>query len=333
MYNREPFTQYLPKDYDIGTSAKPQEILKIFSKSQIIGKRFPIVHVYVGNRVIEVSTFRGREELDGVIPENFGTPYEDANRRDLTINSLFYDIQNEVIIDYTGGLKDIKNKIIRTIGDPLLRFKQDPVRMLRAIRHSARLSFSITEETWEAILLKKNLIRTVAKERLRDEILKDIEGNYINSWFNLLKKSGLLYETYPFIKKFEKNKAISYKLLNRIFIQLEKSNFSKEERVCIFLYGFLGIINKSSFVQNWRKVPTFEREELLKFFWKFFFTFRFARKFFEESMDIFVDAVKLFYLLYHQHPISKKYRRKKHYKNSLKIAKFLLNTLNSKVVD
>ena len=99
------------------------------------------------------------------------------------------------------------------------------------------------------------------------------------------------------------------------------------------MYGFLGIINKSPFVQNWRKVPTFEREELLKFFWKFFFTFRFARKFFEESMDIFVDAVKLFYLLYHQHPISKKYQRKKHYKNSLKIAKFLLNTLNSKVVD
>ena len=143
-----------PKDYDIGTTATPEEILKIFpARSQIIGRRFPIVHVYLGkNGYVEVTTFRGKEELDSKKKDNYGTPEEDAFRRDLTINALFYDPEEEKIIDYTGGLEDLKKGIIKVIGDPEERFKEDPVRMLRAVRHSARLGFHIEQTTWKAIL-------------------------------------------------------------------------------------------------------------------------------------------------------------------------------------
>ncbi len=317
-----------PKDYDVSTSATPEEILEIFPRSRLIGRRFPIVHVYVNrNEVVEVSTFRGREELDGVVKENYGTPQEDAQRRDLTINSLFYDIKNQLVIDYTGGLKDLERGIIRVIGDPLLRFKQDPVRMLRAIRHASRLSFEITPEVWEAICLRKQLIKGVPKERLRDELLKDIEGGYISSWFYLLRKSQLIYEIYPFFRRLEKKGLISYPLLNKIFKEMESLPASREEKVCLFLYGFLGVIKYSPFPEDWRKTPSFDREKLLKLFWSFFFTFRFCRAFFEDAMDIFRDAVKLVYLLYHGYSVSRKYKRKKHYASSLKVAKSILKSL------
>ncbi len=317
-----------PKDYDVSTSATPQQVLEIFPKSRLIGRRFPIVWVYIKkNKVVEVSTFRGREELDGVLKENYGTPKEDAHRRDLTINALFYDLKKQLVIDYTGGLKDLEEGIIRVIGDPLLRFKQDPVRMLRAIRHASRLSFRILPEVWEGICLRRQLIKGVPKERLRDELLKDIESKYVASWFNLLKKSQLLYEIYPFLRKFEKKGVVSYFLINSLLKEMEETCALREEKVCLFLYGFLGIIKHSPFPEDWRKTPSFEREKLLKLFWSFFFTFRFARAFFEECMDIFRDAVKLVYLLYHGYSISKKYKRKKHYPSSLKVAKSILKSL------
>ena len=317
-----------PKDYDVGTSATPEQVLKIFPRSRLIGRRFPIVHVYIApGEVVEVSTFRGREELDGVIQENYGTPHEDAQRRDLTINSLFYDVKSQLVIDYTGGLKDLERGIIRVIGDPLLRFKQDPVRMLRVIRHASRLSFKILPEVWEAISLRKQLIKGVAKERLRDELLKDIESSYVTSWFYLLKKTQLLYEIYPFLRRLEKKRAISYSLINNLLKEMEELNASREEKVCVFLYGFLGVIRRSPFPEDWRKTPSFEREKLLKLFWAFFFTFRFCRAFFEECMDIFRDAAKLVYILYYRYDISRKYKRKKHYASSLKVAKSILKCL------
>ncbi|HSR36801.1 MAG TPA: poly(A) polymerase, partial [Desulfurivibrionaceae bacterium] len=133
-----------PKDFDISTDAHPGELRKLFRNSRIIGKRFRLVQVfYHGGKIIEVSTFRCRSEYeenggDAVLAQNntFGNPAEDAFRRDLTINALFYEIEHFSVIDYTGGVADLHNRIVRMVGDPERRITRDPVRMLRAIRHA-----------------------------------------------------------------------------------------------------------------------------------------------------------------------------------------------------
>ncbi len=159
-----------PKDFDVGTDARPEEIRKLFRWSRIIGRRFRLVHVYFrGGKFIEVVTFRGPEvaEEDGL--EVFGTPAEDAFRRDLTINALFYNIADYSIIDYVGGMEDLKKGIIRAIGPPDVRFRRDPVRMMRAIRHAARTGFRIEENTWEAICRHREKLMLCSPMRIRDE--------------------------------------------------------------------------------------------------------------------------------------------------------------------
>ncbi len=314
-----------PKDFDIGTSASLEEIQKVFPKSEIIGKRFPIVHVYINKKgdYVEVSPFRGREELDRILKENYGTPQEDALRRDLTINSLFYDLKKKLVIDYTGGFEDLNQGIIRVIGNPEKRFKQDPVRILRTLRHAARLGFRILPEVKEALERQKPLIRLVPFVRLRDELLKDITSSYVTSWAKLLKKFNLFYEIYPFIKKLEKKGLFSWKEFFKVLEILEKEEFSEEERIALFVYSFLGLIKEKRTPEKWRKVPSFEREELLELFWALFFTFRFRRGLFENSMDIFRDTMKVWYLLHHGYQISRKYKKKRHFKSSLKLARLL----------
>src|SRR5499425_1832982 len=161
-----------PKDFDIGTSAHPYQVKKLFRNCWIIGRRFRLAHVKFGPKVIEVATFRRQvapgEEIvqDGVpapdpsTPEGehlihhdntFGTPDEDAFRRDFTINALAYDIATFSIIDYVGGLEDLQARIVRSIGDPKVRLREDPVRMLRAVALAARLDFAIDPPTLEAI--------------------------------------------------------------------------------------------------------------------------------------------------------------------------------------
>jgi len=313
-----------PKDYDIGTSATPAEVLEIFKgRSQLIGKRFPIVHVYLGSRgYVEVTTFRGKEELDGVIKENYGTPEEDALRRDLTINALFYDIDEKVVIDYAGGLKDLKEGIIRVIGEPELRFKQDPVRMLRAVRHSARLGFKIEETTWKAILKSTPLIKATPWERLRDEILKDVTGFWVEKWFHLFKKSGLLYEVYPFYEELSKNPGFNEDFLFKLLKKCGKSDkLSEEEKIVLFAYGFLPLIDRPYDPKKFRKLPSFDRRDLLKLFWALFFTFRFHRSLFEKSMDVLRDTYKVLYFMRKKKPISKRYKRKPYFDEVFSLAR------------
>jgi len=172
-----------PKDFDLATDARPGEIRKLFRNSRIIGRRFRLVQVFFrGGKIIEVSTFRCRSEFDDSPEETlarnntFGTPAEDAQRRDLTINGLFYNIADFSVVDYVGGLEDLKNGYIRVIGDPKVRFVRDPVRMIRVLRHAARLGFTIDPVAWEEIVAKKNLIRVCPPARLRDELLKDLHS-------------------------------------------------------------------------------------------------------------------------------------------------------------
>lgn len=305
-----------PKDYDIGTTAIPEEVLEIFSgRAFMVGRRFPIVHVYIGKReYVEVTTFRGREELDLRLKDNYGTPEEDAKRRDLTINALFYDPFNKKIIDYVGGLEDLKKGIIKIIGDPDVRFFQDPVRMLRAIRHASRLNFSIDPKTWDSIKKNVKLIKKIPQERLRDELLKDITGSWVNKWFKLLKKSGLLNEIYPFYERILKEPMFSEKILFKILEFLSKErDLSLEARISLFSYSFLPLIRKSYLPENLEEAIFLERKEILKLFFSLFFTFRFNRKTFEKAMDFLKDLYKLLFLVERGKRVSRKLKKKEYF--------------------
>lgn len=199
----------IPKDFDVATDARPGEIRRLFRNCRVIGKRFRIVHVFFrGNKIIEVSTFRRspqngpQENEEGEDQARrgdnaFGEPHEDAFRRDLTINGLFYDISSFSILDYVGGIDDLRVGIIRTIGDPDERFREDPVRMLRAVRHAARTGFSLERSTYESLLRHAPLIRTANPSRLQDELQKDMAGGALKSVFRLHKETGLMAAYFP----------------------------------------------------------------------------------------------------------------------------------------
>ena len=164
------------KDYDIATSAKPEEVQKLFPRvTNLTGKCFGVVRVLVDDESYEVATFRQDGPYkDGRHPESvrFATAEEDAQRRDFTINGLFYDPVAERLIDYVGGEADLRAKVIRAIGEPAHRFAEDQLRLLRAIRFAARLMFKIEPKTWEAVCAGASSIRTISAERIRDELNK-----------------------------------------------------------------------------------------------------------------------------------------------------------------
>ena len=166
------------KDYDLVTNAEPEQIRKIFKNSRIVGRRFPIVHVYDSNRgFIEISTFRSGKSVsnnDGFITRDrsFGTIEQDVVRRDFTVNSLYYDYFNHELIDFLGGANDIRDKVIRSIGDPINRFKEDPVRILRALRIQAKLGATLDKSTEDAIEINSSLLMNISPSRLFDEIIK-----------------------------------------------------------------------------------------------------------------------------------------------------------------
>jgi poly(A) polymerase len=202
-----------PKDFDIGTSAHPQQVKKLFRNCWIIGRRFRLAHVKFGNKIIEVATFRRQvaagEEIvqDGVpapdptTPEGrhlvhhdntFGTPEEDAFRRDFTINALFYDIATFSIIDYVGGLDDIRAGVVRAIGDPAVRLCEDPVRMLRAVALAARLNFRIDEPVLAAIRTHRHEIAKSSAPRMLEEYYKILRNGSAEKTFRSLAELGLL---------------------------------------------------------------------------------------------------------------------------------------------
>jgi poly(A) polymerase len=202
-----------PKDFDIGTSAHPSQVKKLFRNCWIIGRRFRLAHVKFGSKVIEVATFRrqvqaGEEVVQDGVPapdptttegahlvhhdNTFGTPEEDAFRRDFTINALFYDIATFSIIDYVNGLDDLRAGIVRSIGDPLVRFQEDPVRMLRAVALAARLDFSLDPPIVEAIRAQRQDIARSSPARLIEEYYKILRGGHAEKIFRALDAAGLI---------------------------------------------------------------------------------------------------------------------------------------------
>jgi poly(A) polymerase len=219
----------IPKDFDVATNAHPHEINALFKNSRIIGRRFRLVHVFFkGRKIIEVSTFRSRSEFEEVQTEegniirtdSFGTPAEDALRRDITINGLFYNISDFSIIDYVGGMADLERRIIRTIGDPDERFQQDPVRMIRAIRHSARTGFSIKDRTYQAILQHREEIRKCSPSRLRDEFLRELKEGVAGPSLQLMLQTRLLFSLFPDLERALGDRSLSGKKAHEFFLSL-----------------------------------------------------------------------------------------------------------------
>ena len=174
-----------PKDFDVATDATPEQIRKIFRNSRIIGRRFRIIHVHFGREIIEVTTFRGHHKAEAgnhvsasneqgmLLRDNvYGTIEEDALRRDFTINALYYSSEDFCVYDFTDGFNDLQNKVLRLIGDPAQRYREDPVRILRAVRFAAKLGFSLDDTTFHAIDENAPLLRNIPPARLFDELLK-----------------------------------------------------------------------------------------------------------------------------------------------------------------
>ena len=225
-----------PKDFDIGTSAHPHQVKKLFRNCWIIGRRFRLAHIKFGTKTIEVATFRRLVEASELTPEieaaafptdggsasgnlaaesstngdraahhaersrlihrdnTYGTPEEDAFRRDFTVNALFYDIGTFAIIDYVGGLEDLERRLIRCIGDPSVRFVEDPVRMLRAVVLAARLQFTIDEPILDAIKVHRHEIARSAPARLMEEFYKILRSGHAEEAMRQLRATGLMKE-------------------------------------------------------------------------------------------------------------------------------------------
>ena len=201
----------IPKDFDIVTDCEPKQIRKLFKNSRIIGRRFKLVHITFPNEVIEVTTFRSGEDPKSdsiqindkgrIIRDNkWGTQEEDALRRDLTINSIYYDPFSEEIVDYTGGIKDLENKKIKLIGDAEKRIVEDPVRILRVIRFAAKLNFEIDLEIKNAITKHKNQLLEMSSARIYEEIIKMFLTGHAQKTYQLLQEYDLFDLLFPHIE-------------------------------------------------------------------------------------------------------------------------------------
>ncbi|MAC46192.1 MAG: poly(A) polymerase [Oceanospirillum sp.] len=208
---RDALLDLHPKDFDVATNATPEQVKSLFHNARIIGRRFRIVHVRYGREIIEVTTFRAppaedtakahssQSEHGLLVRDNvYGTIEEDALRRDFTINALYYNIRDFSIYDYADGIEDINHRCIRMIGDPATRYREDPVRMLRAIRFAAKLDFNIAPETAEPIRPMAELLRQIPAARLFEEVLKLFLSGQSAATFQLLKEYQLLQELFPY---------------------------------------------------------------------------------------------------------------------------------------
>jgi poly(A) polymerase len=199
-----------PKDFDVVTDAHPSEVRRLFRNSRIIGRRFRLVHIIFQDQVVEVATFRREPDRAVQSPDDdaeenllitddntFGSPLQDARRRDFTINALFYNIADFSVIDYVGGIEDLGEGRVRVIGDPDLRFREDPVRMMRAIEFASRLGFEIESATYEGILRHRNDILKASPPRVSEEILELLRRGWSRGAIRLMVDTALLEPLLP----------------------------------------------------------------------------------------------------------------------------------------
>jgi poly(A) polymerase len=209
-----------PKDFDIATDARPEDVRSLFRNSRIIGRRFRLVHVlFGGGKVIEVATFRRTPTIDVdpleangsavadvdllIRSDNaFGEAHEDALRRDFTINALFYDLERGQILDWVGGMHDIERRVVRTIGEPETRFREDPIRILRAIKFAARLDLGIDPDVYDAMVVTRATLARAARPRLFEEVLRLLRGGGAHRSIWLAWELGILSVLLPELATF-----------------------------------------------------------------------------------------------------------------------------------
>ncbi|MDI3439832.1 polynucleotide adenylyltransferase PcnB [Erwinia aphidicola] len=208
-----------PKDFDVTTNATPDQMRKLFRNCRLVGRRFRLAHVMFGPEIIEVATFRGHHEAEQPVADDrnssqrgqngmllrdniFGSIEDDAQRRDLTINSLYYSVADFTVRDYVGGLSDLQQGIIRMIGDPETRYREDPVRMLRVVRFAAKLDMSIAPETGEPIPRLATLLNDIPPARLFEETLKLLQAGYGHQTYLKLREYQLFQPLFPIITRY-----------------------------------------------------------------------------------------------------------------------------------
>ena len=276
---RDMLLGYRPKDFDIVTDARPQEIRKLFKNSRLIGRRFRLVHIYFSNEIIEVSTFRAntqkllKEEKSlngvqkyeaGLLSEDniYGTIEEDAWQRDFTVNALYYNIMDLSIIDFTGGLKDLHRQLIRIIGDPVQRYYEDPVRLLRAIRLSAKLNFKIHPDTEWSLRRLHNLLHRIPSTRLFTEVLKIFFEGHAACSYQLLNKTQYMQTLFlGTVFSLEKNKQSLYENLIKFALRATDERYNNKKRLspaflfAIFLWPVVQELMQQYFKKHKRLFP------------------------------------------------------------------------------
>ena len=201
---RDLLLGYAPKDFDVTTSARPEQVRKLFRRSWIIGRRFRLVHVRIGKELIEVSTFRSIPSQKSKAPSgqllednNYGSAQEDAQRRDLTINALLLEPNKGIIYDYVNGIADIKTRTLRVIGSPTLRYQEDPIRMLRILRLASKLQCKVAKSSLNPIATCAHLLQDIVPSRMLEEISKLIYSGSAQIGFDLFRNNSLLKPLTP----------------------------------------------------------------------------------------------------------------------------------------
>ncbi|AHG42665.1 poly(A) polymerase [Pseudomonas syringae CC1557] len=235
---RDMMLNITPKDFDVATSATPEQVRAEFRNARIIGRRFKLVHIHFGREIIEVATFRAnhpqddeeedsnqssRNESGRILRDNvYGTLEEDAQRRDFTINALYYDPVSERVLDYANGVHDIRNRLIRLIGDPEQRYKEDPVRMLRAVRFAAKLDFGIEKHSAQPIRALAPMLRDIPSARLFEEVLKLFLSGYAAPTFEMLVDLELFDPLFPASSKaLEYNPTYTHTLISSALLNTD----------------------------------------------------------------------------------------------------------------
>src|SRR5690554_2313172 len=235
-----------PKDFDVATNAKPEQIKRLFRSARIIGRCFRIVYVCFGREIIEITTFRGhheaaRSEHGMVLRDNvYGTVQSDAARRDFTVNALYYSLNGFTVHDFTGGIADLEKRTLRMIGDPATRYQEDPVRMLRAVRFAAKLGFSIAPETAAPIRQMADLLSNIPPARLFEEMLKLFLAGSATATFHLLREYQLFGELFPIVEAhLQTNDPIALEMIEQCMCNTDRRIRAGKSITPAFIYAAL----------------------------------------------------------------------------------------------
>lgn len=306
---RDLLLKTTPKDFDVSTSARPEEVKALFRNCILVGKRFRLAHIRFSNIIIEVSTFRaGNNDEDTLITKDnsWGTPEEDVLRRDFTINGLFYDPENETIIDYTGGVADLRNRYLRTIGDPVIRFKQDPVRMLRLIKLLSRFSFTMSSSTKEALVQCRYELTKSSPARVFEEVIKFLQSGFSETFFKCIVDYHFLEILFPYMSKVIhiqpklKTQILAYlKVLDQHILQ--KKIYERHVLMAIFLFPIVHV----NVGCKYRKHPSVSIATVFEYIRNFIFNF-FSDSFGKSSKKNFILITLILQMQYRLTPLNQK---------------------------